>query len=186
MNELENARQIINEVDTEMAKLFEKRMRAAEMVAHYKKENGLPILDSAREDEIISKGAKRIEDSALREYYVNFLKDTMKVSKQYQSRLIEGMKVAYCGTEGAFAHIATKKIFPSAVSVAYHDFPSVYEAVVNGDCDAAVLPVENSYNGEVGQVTDLVFSGSLYINSMLELGVSQAMLGTKDSELADI
>lgn len=55
MNELENARQIINEVDTEMAKLFEKRMRAAEMVAHYKKENGLPILDSAREDEIISK-----------------------------------------------------------------------------------------------------------------------------------
>ena len=110
MNELEKAREIINEVDTEIAKLFERRMRAAEMVAHYKKENGLPILDSGREDEIISRGAKRIEDTTLREYYVNFLKDTMKVSKQYQSRLIQGMRVAYCGTEGAFAHIATRKI----------------------------------------------------------------------------
>ena len=186
MNELEKARQIINETDTEMAKLFERRMRAAEMVAHYKKENGLPILDSGREDEIISRGAKRIEDQALREYYVNFLKDTMKVSKQYQSRLTQGMRVAYCGTEGAFAHIATRKIFPSAVSVAYPDFPSVYDAVVRGECDAAVLPVENSYNGEVGQVTDLLFSGSLYINSMLELAVSHDLLVTPDAEMADI
>ena len=32
MNELEIARSIINEVDTEMAKLFERRMRAAEKV----------------------------------------------------------------------------------------------------------------------------------------------------------
>lgn len=186
MNGLEKARQIINEVDTEMAKLFERRMRAAEMVAEYKKENGLPILDSGREDEIIKNGSMRIEDTVLREYYVNFLKDTMKGSKQYQSRLIEGMKVAYCGTEGAFAHIATKKMFPTAISVAYTDFASVYEAVVRGDCDAAVLPVENSYNGEVGQVTDLLFSGSLYVNSMLELAVSHDLLGTADAELSDI
>lgn len=186
MNELQKAREIINEVDSEMARLFEKRMRAAEMVAHYKKENGLPILDSGREDEIIKNGAMRIEDAVLREYYVNFLKDTMNVSKQYQSRLIEGMKVAYCGTEGAFAHIATKKMFPTAISVAYPDFTSVYESVVRGECDAAVLPVENSYNGEVGQVTDLLFSGSLYINSMLELAVSHDLLGTEDAELSDI
>ncbi len=186
MNELQKAREIINEVDTEMARLFEKRMRAAETVANYKKENGLPILDTARENEIITKGAERIKDSALRGYYVSFLKDTMRTSRQYQSRLIEGMKVAYCGTEGAFAHIATKKIFPSAISVACPDFASVYAAVESGECDAAVLPVENSYNGEVGQVTDLLFQGSLYINSMLELDVSHDLLGTPDSELSDI
>ena len=57
MNELQKAREIINEIDAEMARLFEKRMRAAEMVAQYKKENGLPILDAGREDEIIKKGA---------------------------------------------------------------------------------------------------------------------------------
>ncbi|MEE0969807.1 MAG: chorismate mutase [Clostridia bacterium] len=186
MNELQKAREIINEVDTEMARLFEKRMFAAEMVASYKKENGLPILDAKRENEIISKGSERISDPSIREYYVNFLSDLMRTSRQYQSRLIEGMRVAYCGTEGAFAHIATKKIFPSAVSVAYPDFPSVYEATVKGECDAAVLPVENSYNGEVGQVTDLIFQGSLYVNSMLELAVSHDLLGTPDAELSDI
>lgn len=186
MNELEKAREIINRVDGEMAKLFVERMRAAEMVAHYKKENGLPILDSGREDEIIKKGSDRIEDTVLREYYVNFLKDTMNVSKKYQSRLIEGMRVAYCGTEGAFAHIATKKIFPTSVSAAYPDFASAYKAVESGECDAAVLPVENSYNGEVGQVTDLLFSGNLYVNGMLELAVSHDLLGLPDAELSDI
>ncbi|MBE6538969.1 MAG: chorismate mutase [Ruminococcaceae bacterium] len=186
MNELEKAREIINRVDTEMARLFEERMRVSEMVAHYKKENGLPILDSGREDEIIKKGSARIEDITLREYYVNFLKDTMSISKKYQSRLIEGMKIAYCGTEGAFAHIATRKIFPSGISVAYPDFGSAYKAVESGECDAAVLPVENSYNGEVGQVTDLLFSGSLYVNSMLELAVSHDLLGLPDAELSDI
>ncbi len=186
MNELQKAREIINEVDSEMAKLFEKRMHAAEMVASYKKEMGLPIFDASRENEIIAKSSERIGDPALKEYYVSFLTDTMRVSKQYQSRLINGMKVAYCGTEGAFAHIATRKIFPTADSVAYPDFPSVYEAVSKGECDAAVLPVENSYNGEVGQVTDLIFGGGLYINSMLELAVSHDLLGTPNAELSDI
>ena len=44
-NKLEDARKIINEVDSEMAKLFVKRMKAAELVFEYKKEHGLPILD---------------------------------------------------------------------------------------------------------------------------------------------
>ncbi|MBR4296556.1 MAG: chorismate mutase [Clostridia bacterium] len=186
MNELEKARKIINEVDSEMAKLFERRMSAAEMVANYKKEHGLPILDSTREEEIIRRGSARVEDDELRAYYVNFLKDVMQVSKNYQSKLIEGMKVAYCGTEGAYAHIATNKIFPSAAKIAYPDFQSAYESVQRGECDAAVLPVENSYNGEVGQVTDLLFSGDLYINNMFELAVSHDLLGTPDATLDDI
>ena len=48
--QLEEARKIINEVDSQMAELFVKRMRAAEMVYEYKKEFGLPILDQKRED----------------------------------------------------------------------------------------------------------------------------------------
>ena len=46
-NKLEEARKIINEVDAQMAELFVKRMRAAEMVAEHKKMYGLPILDAA-------------------------------------------------------------------------------------------------------------------------------------------
>ena len=46
---LDEARKIINEVDRQMAELFVKRMKAAEMVYEHKKEFGLPILDKARE-----------------------------------------------------------------------------------------------------------------------------------------
>lgn len=179
MSKLDTARQIINEVDDEMARLFEKRMEAAKLVADYKKEHGLPILDAKREEEIIKKNSEKIENDEVREYYVNFLRDTMSVSRNYQRRLISGMRVAYSGTEGAYAHIATMRLFPEAEKIACKDFPSAYAAVENGDCDVAVLPVENSYNGEVGQVTDLMFSGTLYVNGTYDLAVSHDLLGVK-------
>ncbi|MBR7098735.1 MAG: chorismate mutase [Clostridia bacterium] len=186
MDLLEQARQIINEVDEEMEKLFVRRMEAAEMVAEYKKQNGLPILDEAREAEIIRRNAERVEDGEMREYYVNFIQSNMKISRAYQSRLLEGMRAAYCGTEGAFAHIATGKLFPSAQRIAFGNFADAYRAVENGDCDVAVLPVENSYNGEVGQVTDLMFSGSLYVNKMFDLAVSHDLLVKAGTSLSEI
>ena len=186
MNSLDEARKIINEVDAKMAELFCKRMRAAEMVAAYKKEHGLKIYDAAREEEVVRRNSALVEDKELREYYVNFLKNNMAISRNYQDRIMSGMKIAYCGTEGAFAHIATAKLFPTAKKIAYGDFVSAYKAVEEGLCDAAVLPVENSYNGEVGQVTDLMFSGPLYINSIIELAVTHDLLATEGASLSDI
>ena len=50
MDLLQEARKIISEVDEQMAKLFQRRMEAAQLVAAYKKEHGMPILDAAREE----------------------------------------------------------------------------------------------------------------------------------------
>ena len=186
MNLLEEARIEINAVDAEMAKLFERRMRAAEKVAAYKKEMGRPILDAAREAKVIENGAARMEDETLRAYYVQFLKNNMAISRAYQGRILEGMKVAYSGTEGAFAHIATTKLFPNAAKVPFGNFEKAYRAVESGECDGAVLPVENSSNGEVGQVSDLLFSGSLFVNGMIELAVSHDLLACKGASMADI
>ena len=83
MNELQKAREIINEVDAEMARLFERRMYASELVAKYKKENGLSILDANREKEVIQKNSALIENPVYKEYYCQFLKETMKISRQY-------------------------------------------------------------------------------------------------------
>lgn len=186
INSLDEARKEINRIDAEMAKLFEKRMGAAKVIAEYKKERGLPILDEQREREIIKKNSMLISDEELKEYYASFLKGTMATSRAYQARIISGAKVAFSGTEGAFAHIAAKKLFPGAKMVAYGDFKSAYKAVEEGECDICVLPVENSYNGEVGQVTDLMFSGSLFVNDMMELAVDQALLGVPGAKLEDI
>ena len=186
MEALKSAREKINIIDREMAKLFEERMECAEKIAIYKKERGLAIYDKAREEDVIRRNSEYISDPTLREYYVNFLKSNMSVSRDFQSRLMEGAKVAYSGTEGAFAYIAANKAFPTSKKVGYPDFISAYRAVENGECDVAVLPIENSYNGEVGQVSDLMFSGTLYVNAVTELAVSHDLLGLPDANIEDV
>ncbi len=185
-NKLEEARNIINKVDSQMAELFTERMRAAEMVYAYKKEFGLPILDQKREDAVIEKNAAMIEDDSLKGYYIDYIKHLMSVSKAYQYRLQSGLKVAYSGVEGAFAHIAAGRIFENSNRVSYRDFKSAYDAVVCGEADAAVLPIENSYAGEVGQTIDLIFSGGLFINGIYELEIRQNLLGVPGATTQDI
>lgn len=185
-NKLEEARKIINEVDAEMAALFVKRMRAAELVYEHKKEFGLPILDQKREDAVIEKNAALVEDDILKGYYIDYLKHLMSVSRAYQYRMQNGLKVAYSGVEGAFAHIAAGRIFPEGNRVSYSDFKAAYEAVVRGESDVAVLPIENSYAGEVGQTIDLIFSGGLFINGIYELEIHQNLLGVPGATVEDI
>ena len=186
MSKLDEARKQINEIDQKMADLFALRMKAVEQVAAYKKELGLPVLDTAREEEVIRKNARFMQEEALKSYYVNFLKYNMALSRSYQHRLLEGMRVAYSGVPGAFADIAAQKIFPDGTAVAYKDFKAAYEGVVNGECDCAVLPIENSYAGDVSQVMDLAFFGSLSINGVYDMEIVQNLIGLPDASLKDI
>ena len=186
MDLLQEARKIINHVDSQMADLFVQRMRAAEMVAEYKKNHGMPILDAEREEIVVRNGAARVEDERLREYYIDFMRDTMAVSRRYQQRLLHGMKVAYSGTEGAFAHIAADRLFHDAQKIAFSDFKAAYDSLVSGKCDVVVRPLENSYAGEVGQVTDLMFSGPLYVNNILPLSVTHDLLAVAGATLETV
>ncbi len=186
MTELEQARQKINEIDVKMADLFEERMKCAEMVANYKRERGLPILDSSREQEIIGRNSMYVDAINIRPYYTTFMQSVMDISKKYQHQLIEGSRIAYSGIEGSFAHIASSRLFPDGELVSFRSFKEAYEAVENGDCDLAVLPIENSHAGEVGQVTDLMFEGNLYINSVYPLRVSQNLMAVPGATLDSI
>ena len=185
-NKLDEARKIINEVDSKMAALFVERMRAAEMVFKHKKEFGLPILDQKREDAVVEKNAAMIEDDVLKSYYIDYIKHLMSVSRAYQYRMQSGLKVAYSGVPGAFAHIAAGRIFEGSNRISYRDFKSAYNAVVTGEADVAVLPIENSYAGEVGQTIDLIFSGGLFINGIYELEIHQNLLGLPNATVEDI
>lgn len=186
LNKLEEARKIINEADTQMAELFVKRMRAVELVYEHKKEFGLPIPDPKREEAVIEQNSALVEDEVLKAYYVDYLKHLMSVSRAYQYRMQSGLKIAYSGVEGAFAHIAAGRIFPEGNRISYSDFKAAYDAVTGGECDVAVLPIENSYAGEVGQTMDLIFSGGLFINGIYELDIHQNLLGLPDAAVEDI
>lgn len=96
------------------------------------------------------------------------------------------MKIAYSGVPGAFAHIAAKRIFKDDELVSYRDFQEAYRAVENDICECAVLPIENSYAGEVGQVLDIAFNGNLYVNSVYQLKITQNLLGVKGASVASI
>lgn len=186
MNELKKAREEINEIDCQMAALFARRMRAVESVAAYKQLHGLPILDPTREEEIITRGSERVADPTLRAYYVEYLRDVMKISRRYQHRLSEGMRVAFSGVSGAFAAIAAEKIFPDAAHISYPNFRAAYDAVVASECDVAVLPIENSTAGEVGQVMDMMFSGSLYVNGVFDLSINHCLMALPGADETSI
>ncbi len=95
-------------------------------------------------------------------------------------------KIAYSGIEGAFAHVAARRLFPDAIHVSYKSFSDAYEAVEKGECDAAVLPVENSYAGRVAEVDSLLQKGPLFINAQYELPIVQNLLGVRGSSIRDI
>ncbi len=185
-NQLEQARQIINQADAKMAELFVERMNAAQQIYEYKKAFGLPILDQKREDQVIERNVALVEDESLKGYYIDFLKQVMSISRAYQYRMQNGLKIAYSGVEGAFAHIAAGRIFPQGDCISHSDFKAAYQGVVNGESDVAVLPIENSYAGEVGQTLDLIFSGPLHINGIYELEIHQNLLGLQDATVEDI
>ena len=186
MASIDNARKTIDEVDKQIAELFVKRMNAAKEVAQYKQERGLQIFDSVREQAILARNTNYIEEEGLKTYYAQFLQSMMDISKSYQRRLIAGTRVAYAGIPGAFANIAVRRIFPECEAVPFASFKAAYESVVDGTCDVAVLPIENSSAGEVGQVIDLMFSGGLYVNGVYSLPVIQNLLGVEGSTADDI
>lgn len=185
-NKLDEAREIINRVDSQMAELFVERMQATKRIYEYKKEFGLPIYDQKREEAVIEKNSDLIDDVVIKDYYIEYIKNLMDVSRAYQYRMQNGLKVAYSGVEGAFAHIAAGRIFPDSNRISFRDFKSAYNSVVNGESDVAVLPIENSYAGEVGQTIDLIFSGGLFINGIYELEIHQNLLGVPGATIDDI
>ena len=88
MNNLEQARLVINEVDKELVELFKKRMAASKIIALYKKENNIAVLDKKRDYSLIEKNLKLLDDKELEKYYLIFLEGILNASKDYQKDLI--------------------------------------------------------------------------------------------------
>lgn len=189
MDKLIKAREEINRIDKQMAQLFCQRMEAVKQVAEYKKERGLPVFDAGREEAVISQNCAFVKDQTLRSYYINFLRNNMEISRNFQNMLNSGIKVAFAGVAGAFAQVAAGKIFKDCNAIPYDSFKSAYDATVNGECDCVLLPIENSYNGDVGQVMDLAFFGSLHINGVYDISITQHLLakpGTKPEDIKEV
>ena len=66
------------------------------------------------------------------------------------------MRCAYLGPCGSYSYLAATKMRPADELIAYGNFRAVINAVEAGECDCAVVPIENTLNGAVLQNVDLL------------------------------
>ena len=65
MKELAELRLELDQLDREIVALFERRMAVSRQVALYKHAHGLPVLDQAREAQVIASRAAMLADESL-------------------------------------------------------------------------------------------------------------------------
>ena len=86
MKDLSEIRQEIDRVDRELIDLFRRRMGCAKAVGLYKKENGLPVLNPAREEEILDRVEQEGGEYGL--YARLMFQNIMELSRALQHNII--------------------------------------------------------------------------------------------------
>ena len=204
--ELSEIRNKIDAVDDQLLKLFLERMELSEAVAAYKNEHKLPILNRAREREILAKVTQRAGD---KERYAYHLYSTLfELARSRQAELISaptkvaervrvslesnsevfpqtGM-VACQGVEGANSQVACDRLFPRGNIVYVKSFGAVVSAVESGLCKFGVLPIENSSNGSVRAVYQLLQEHDLSVVRSTRLCIRHELLALPGTKLEDI
>ena len=204
--ELSEIRTKIDAVDDQLLQLFLERMSLSEEVAAYKNEHHLPILNKAREREIL---AKVMEKAGDKERYAYHLYSTLfelgrsrqaelisaptKVAAQIKTSLAAGSElfpqtglVACQGVEGANQQVACDHLLPRGNIVYVKTFAAVVSAVESGLCKFGVLPIENSSNGSVRAVYDLLQTHKLSIVRSTRLCIRHELLAIPGAKMDQI
>lgn len=88
MEEIKKYREEIDLIDEQIQTLFLRRMKIVESIANYKMNHDLSVYDHNRETEVIQRNLGKIPDSEYLEYYEEFLLSVMKISKDFQKKII--------------------------------------------------------------------------------------------------
>ena len=94
--------------------------------------------------------------------------------------------VAYCGTQGSFSEIAARKLFPDGRLLACPTFKAAYDKALSGEAEYALLPIENSYAGEVAATIDLLYRGSLTVRDLYEMKIEQNLVGIPGTKAEEV
>lgn len=93
------------------------------------------------------------------------------------------MAVAYQGVPGAFSHEACREALPDRPAEAFDSFAAAIEAVHDGRCEFALLPVENSTAGPVPEVARLLPESGLRIQGEHTLRIRLQLLACRGATL---
>lgn len=206
MIDLQECRKEIDVIDKEIMSLFEERMKVCEDVAKYKIHTGKKVLDPKREKDKL----KVLEEQAHGEFNTlgvqELFQQIMAISRKRQYQLLtsngieekrdyemvdalplKDVNVVFQGVEGAYSYAAMRAYFPDDIN-SYHvkTFRDAMEEVASGKADYAVLPIENSTEGIVTDIYDLLTEYQLYIVGEQGVKVEHVLLGLPGVGLGEI
>ena len=205
--DLSELRVEIDSIDRQVVELLKQRMAVANEVAEYKRERDLPVLDSGREQALLTKVTTQAGDefaSGVRSVYHAILsasRSYQNVKLDQEAELYQNIssalentpklfpqasKVACQGAEGAYAQIACSRMFKSPDITYYRNFEDVFRAVDSGECRYGVLPIENSTAGSVYAVYDLMQKYNFFIVRSARMKISHNLLAKRGVKLEDI
>ena len=197
--ELKAYRNEIDRIDDEIVRLFQERMDVAAKIAEYKKEQGMAILQPAREREKLAEVSEKSREDM--QSYMRVLYSLLfELSRTYQERgnrteLFDKIEyaidntprlfprsatVACQGVEGAYSQLACEKLFKDPQIQYFRNFEGVFSAIEAGFCQYGILPIENSTAGSVKRVYDLMVKHNFSIVRSARMKVDHCLLAKAD------
>jgi prephenate dehydratase/chorismate mutase/prephenate dehydratase len=183
MMELEELRRKIDIIDAEILKLLNRRMEFAVRTKNMKPD----VDDKAREEEVLGLVANRSKGLVKPEFSQKLFREIMSESKTLQKQNTK--LVGFQGEHGAYGEIAVKTLNKDWVPIPCLEFTDVFEGVGNGQFDYGVVPVENSIEGAVTQVNDLLVEmneSETKVVGEVKVPVHHCLLAMPDSDYRDI
>jgi len=170
---LEDLRNKIDEIDTQIVRLIGERTRIAEEIGGEKKKQGKQINDLTREQKVLANIKRLAESESVNQEVI----ETIYQQIVNLCRMTQGTEVAFQGEAGAYSQEAALQFFgPAIITKPYENLEKVFSAVEQGDAPFGIVPVENSLEGTISQSYDLLRDSNLKVCGETELRVAHCLI----------
>jgi chorismate mutase/prephenate dehydratase len=176
---LEDLRKKIDETDAKIVKLIGDRIRIAEEVGEEKKEQGKRIEDWEREHRVLENVRGIAQDENIsQEDIENIYRRVLTASRRIQGG------VGFQGEIGAYSEEAAFRFFSSSIQTKpCESLDEVFKVVGQGEVNFGIVPIENSLEGSISRVYDLLLDSSLRVCGEIELRVVHCLIANPEARL---
>jgi chorismate mutase / prephenate dehydratase len=170
---IESHRVRMDRINLEILKLLSERASHANEIGRIKHSSGVAVYLPAREREVIEGMLAANPGPLAPDHIARIYTEIISAC-----RALEHVpRVAYLGPEHTYSHEAARGAFGGSVEFAPQaSFAGVFQEVQNGRADFGVVPIENSTEGQVKEVLDLLIDTPLVIISEILQPVRHALM----------
>lgn len=95
-------------------------------------------------------------------------------------------KISFQGAPGAYSDLACRTVYPDMETLPCESFEDAFNAVIDGQSDLAMIPIDNSLAGRVADVHHLMADGKLYIIGEHFQTIEHNLLGIKGAKKEEL